>query len=216
MLFAVTVLGLAGFTSLAGQATATPSNPSSVKHLAKRYDKHHYCFEDKWLMFGERAALYGFRIMGDVDAPDKLPSKVTDIMAGNLNTVPGRCSLAWCGGEGDTSVAMYLCQPKAYFVDGKEVPSQRLEITFKSLARKYHDGFYDCFGREPADENIKARAFHVWSDEGWSLHVEGRPEERYICDSDLGNDIFDFPAELLSLPYEAPYRDFSKDPKCSG
>ncbi|KAF1967329.1 hypothetical protein BU23DRAFT_659474 [Bimuria novae-zelandiae CBS 107.79] len=202
MLFAATVLGLASFTSLAAQATAAPSNPPSMKHIVKRYEKEHYCFDDKWKMFGERAVLYGFRIMGNVDAPGGVPSTITDIMDGNLLTVPGRCSLTWCGGEGDTSAAMYLCQPKKIIKDGSEIDAEKTEVGYKSLAQKYHDGFNDCFGREPEDENIKARAFHVWNEEGWSLHVEGSPAGRFTCDADIGKDIFDFPDDLLKEPYK--------------
>ncbi|KAF2266886.1 hypothetical protein CC78DRAFT_542168 [Lojkania enalia] len=188
-----TTLGLASFASLAAAAPLVEAEPGvspAPAPLQKRFDSWHYCNDDKWKGFGERAFLAGLRLMGRVD-DDRFDEDARDQIPDQYLGEPGWCTNLWCGGEGSTSVVFYLCV--------KPETEQKLYGS-KDLAQKFHDGFHDCFGkREPRDEKDEAVAFHVW-DDGYSLHVEGRSEGTK-CPEHMQKKAFPFPDSLNHAPY---------------
>lgn len=190
-----TVLGLAGFASLATAAPLTEAEPgispapAPLKKRSGDYQPNHYCGDKNWASFGERAALAGFRLMGGVDTGGFSAAALKEILP-SYSGHPGQCLTLWCGGDGDTSVAFLLCVK----------PGAAVQTYYATdIAQKLHDGFYDCFDREPIDEKRSALPYHVWEGD-YSLHVENSHGMR--CPQDMRKDRFPYPASFSSSPYK--------------
>ena len=155
---------------------------------------NHFCGDKTWRTFGERAYLAGQRLIGRVDDHDmKLPQKARDEIPDQYFGKRGMCTNLWCGGDQKKgrAVVFWLClHPE----------TEDTYYNTKDLGKMFHDGFYDCHGREPQDDkDATTLAFHVWAD-GYDLHAEGG-WDGMRCPEDMKATHFARPDSLNYEPY---------------
>jgi len=198
MLPSTAALLLGALTSLAAstplrEPTMLDQLSTSTTTLEKRVDPWHYCGDQKWSSFGERAFLAGLRLMGGIDNHEMdLTEAARDQIPVTYTGKRGMCVNLWCGGRKNVAVVFYLCL--------HDTTPDSNSFLAKDLAQKFHDGFHDCNGREPQDDKDNtALAFHVWA-EGYDLHVEGG-YDGMKCPGDTQKTRFRRPASLDAPPY---------------
>lgn len=161
----------------------------------EKTDSTHFCNDQLWKPFGERAFLAGLRLMGKTNdhsmkMGDEARAQIPDQYLGT----EGMCTNLWCGGDHKKGrgVVFYLCL--------QEGTPDKL-FNSKDLALKFHDGFYDCMReREPQDDKDQTSlAFHVWG-KGYDLHVENGYDTTE-CPKHMKMTAFPRPAALNYVPY---------------
>lgn len=191
-----TILALATLSGLTVGGPLARPNTLTETSISKRADPWHYCADNNWRGFNERAFLAGLRLMGRVDDHKmglgwESRAEIPDQYYG----IQGQCTLLWCGGAGKpgNGVNFILClkpdTPSTFYPSG-------------DLAKKFHDGFHDCNGkREPQDDGDNViSAYHVWAD-GYDLHVEGG-YDGMRCPEDMKKTIWhQRPDSLNYKPY---------------